>query len=403
MAAAPAPNPFDPSPALAAALATPDPMERAVQAFKQFRVGWQGFLSAKSVYSDTETAALTAYKGFGFQSINTALRQQATLAAEGAGVVNTLDELTHTSTVQKEFSVYRGFKSFRNLSVGEEFADAGFVSTSANPFVAETFAQGREDILAEIRVGKGARGFYMASHPVWGQGDREAEFLLPRGTRFKVLEELPKESAHGPRRLVLEAITPGNRPSPVPNAKPPVLSTAGKGAQIAQNTKTAAAVAAKQTLSETHVNLESKVGGFLKKAMGLPFLKKSRVDTIAATVQAARGITQTVGENTKRQFKMVSTRGLSTLSTSRDDVGDLFRVNKGTAAPVAARNNPVARGSVDLGARGSIEETATEVVRQKAPALEVGGSTHITITDAPLDHVRLDKAFARFYETGFPT
>lgn len=255
-----------------------DPLAAAVQAMRTFQQSPGEFLRARSHFSDIETEALTRYKGFGFASINQTLRASpAALHAEGAAVVNTLDELTHAATVEKAFSVYRGFSSIPGLEganlVGKEFTDPGFASASLNPYVAEQFAQKKESFVAEIRMRRGNKGFLLSSHETWAKGDKEAEFLLPRGTQFRVLEQHAPETSYGPRRLVLEAITPEHRPTPLQQglkAMQRVKPTARQAAATAES------IAAKQTLNELHQNLESKAGQFFKKVMRLPFQKRSR-------------------------------------------------------------------------------------------------------------------------------
>src|SRR5581483_9694399 len=262
------------------------PMEAAVQAYRTFQSAPSQFLSARSQFSSQETGALTSYKGFGFSSINSALRQDpGNLSGEGKSVVQTLDELTHSGVVEKEFSVHRGFgrhplaQAAPGTLVGQEFTDPGFGSTSLNPYVVDEFARDKQGFTAEIRLKQGTKGFLLSSHEAWRQGDKEAEFILPRGTKYRVLEEHAAESSFRPRHLVLEAITPEHRPTPLQLGRQvahEVRPSAGGAMATAQK------MAAKETANELHTVLESGVGGFLKKLLKIPLKAHSQTDALAA-------------------------------------------------------------------------------------------------------------------------
>lgn len=428
-----------------------DPMEASVQAFRMFRAGWQQFLSAKTVHSDSETAALTAYKGFGFRSINTALRAQSPVNLEAAAVVNTLDELTHAGTVEKGFSVFRGFHPFGVLKepgslVGREFTDLGFASTSLNPYVAsEQFARSKDSFVAEIRLKRGQRGFYLASHQTWAQGDKEAEFLLPRGTRFRVLEELPRESAYGPRRLVLEAITPEHRPTPLQAAKhvaQEVRPSAGGAAAAAKT------IAGRGTLNELHQNLESKTGqNFLRRMVGSVFKKHSRVDPLGAALQAQtmalvpyQPAAEAAGEQAKvgeylgaavgeeaerlRNMKSAADRVEHAAAQASRNFKFKFTPNWAYFGILGAVLVPFSIGAYAIQShkrhqaesrmhpstlqairdqidRGRQEHTTTEFSTRTTPPAAPRGSTHIQISDAPLNLREVESAIAHHMTYGY--
>lgn len=79
-------------------------------------------------------------------------------------------------------------------SPGQEFMDHGFTGTSLRPEIAEDFAgehhggplDGRR-ILARIHVPAGTKGHYLESDKSMAEDFQEHEFLLHRGTRFRVM------------------------------------------------------------------------------------------------------------------------------------------------------------------------------------------------------------------------
>ncbi len=89
----------------------------------------------------------------------------------------------------------------------------------------------------------------------------------------------------GPRReesgqLILDLAAP-RRNTYYNNNQLPVNS-APIAKQLSLNLETAEKIVAKETVHELHVNLESKIGGWLKKAMRLPFKKHSTADPLKA-------------------------------------------------------------------------------------------------------------------------
>lgn len=76
--------------------------------------------------------------------------------------------------------MYRGVGAFfETLKIEDEFVDNAFVSVSSNPRIAATFGKKKGRILKIHGV---------AGKAVPTPEDSESEYLLPRGSKFKVLE-----------------------------------------------------------------------------------------------------------------------------------------------------------------------------------------------------------------------
>lgn len=112
-----------------------------------------------------------------------------------------LDEMMEESALATSVRVWRGVKDHdgalaAKLKKGTVFEDKGYVSTATERDVAEQFAGG-SGLVFDIEVPKGEQGLVPTR---WsGRFLEEWELLLPRGSKFEVLEE-PKSV--GSRRVV---------------------------------------------------------------------------------------------------------------------------------------------------------------------------------------------------------
>ena len=135
------------------------------------------------------------YRVYGM-AINSALRKDKPLYdpiyqadRTNQNTLDRLDELMNLpeAIVSKGVTVQRGFgditpgpglprvKFFADKAVGDVFQDKGFVSTSVDPDF-----RWQKGTMVTIRVPPGARGLYI--------GRKEKEFLLNRGTSFRVVQ-----------------------------------------------------------------------------------------------------------------------------------------------------------------------------------------------------------------------
>jgi len=147
--------------------------------------------------------AVNSYQGSGGPKINEALRDPQ-ISEEGyRKYIDGLDQaIVNAPPLGQNITVYRGVQSnvgrdnefWRSMEVGDVIEDKGFVSTSLYPELAASFAYAQQSVGAQGFVFKmnlpaGTKGLFPAS--VLGLEEprttREAEFLLPRGSKFEIL------------------------------------------------------------------------------------------------------------------------------------------------------------------------------------------------------------------------
>jgi ADP-ribosyltransferase exoenzyme len=174
---------------------------------RAYAADWQKSLTA------SEKDSFEYYQSTGYRSVNAGLRYGDKLDKDDKDTIADLDKTLAKTSVDRNLITYRGFSSqeiidnFDRLR-GTIFPDKGFVSTSLDREIGDKFARwAREDeqipIIAEIRVPKGSRGAYMGGLLKLS----EAELLLPRDTKFRVIDtKIDSDEIGEIRRLVLEVI-----------------------------------------------------------------------------------------------------------------------------------------------------------------------------------------------------
>jgi len=153
--------------------------------------------------TDDENEALEFYKGDGYQDINYNLRDDSQYVDE-EGRVEFMDSALEKTILDYPLVVYRGidYEVFESENLaGSIIADNAYVSVTLNQAIAEDFAEG---INLEIRLPAGAHAINMER---WGWGtSSENELLLPRGTKFRVISDMPSEEDPDDRTIILEMI-----------------------------------------------------------------------------------------------------------------------------------------------------------------------------------------------------
>lgn len=121
------------------------------------------------------------------RSVNWTDRLRARIPLE----IKELDEaISLAPKLDKELITYRGVKGelaeiLGNLSVGDEYVDLGFMSTSKKLNTAQAFAHGKGSKIIKIINPKNTAGLDMANFIE--DFEYEQEWLLPRGTRLKII------------------------------------------------------------------------------------------------------------------------------------------------------------------------------------------------------------------------
>lgn len=140
-------------------------------------------------YTDMDRGALDYYQGSGFINVNASLRglpgggtfeadelTQDMIRQIDAAVAQ--NELSHDSVLWRGFAPRQlGVDDVRDL-VGKTVQDEGFVSTSLEERIAQSFAFSHDGVVARIVARKGTNAAYIPS---------EKEVLLPRGKRFRIV------------------------------------------------------------------------------------------------------------------------------------------------------------------------------------------------------------------------
>lgn len=159
--------------------------------------------------SPGHAAALGYYQQAGHVFINRTLRGQDHLTYAGTGTPEShikkrrAENEAHAKVIDaairrspplpNDVTVFRGSAQGLAVKPGSTVRDKGFVSTSASPKVAKKFSKASHDTgggkgggatLFRIKVPKGKRGLWMPK--LGGSYANEKEFLLPRGSKFKV-------------------------------------------------------------------------------------------------------------------------------------------------------------------------------------------------------------------------
>jgi hypothetical protein len=134
--------------------------------------------------SSKQEAALKYYQTQGYYEVNSQLRTGETYG-EATEHKEAIDSLM--SETKGEFEVYRGYNemsrtadSFKDLEPGDQITDKGYTSTSANPAIADQFADEGTEWREYITVSKGTDVVNMNQQIYNKSFGKEQEILLHR-------------------------------------------------------------------------------------------------------------------------------------------------------------------------------------------------------------------------------
>jgi len=149
--------------------------------------------------------AVLAYQGNIGYKINEALRDPQISETGYQKYIDGLDKtIASAPALSQKITVYRGVQSnvgrdnefWRSMEVGDVIEDKGFVSTSLRPSLAADFAYYNQSVQSQGFVFKmdlpaGTKGVFPSSvlGLDGGMTRTEAEFLLPRGSKFEILSK----------------------------------------------------------------------------------------------------------------------------------------------------------------------------------------------------------------------
>jgi hypothetical protein len=139
-----------------------------------------------------EIDAVWEYSGPGYRRINAFLRGEEAGDDALRRTVELIDSAIAKAKLATDLVLYRGIGEpgatmwrERGLRVGQRRTDVAFVSTSADPTVANLFSDTPPDgLILRIQAVAGTCALNMTSYSAY---PNEAEYLLPRGTTVRVL------------------------------------------------------------------------------------------------------------------------------------------------------------------------------------------------------------------------
>jgi hypothetical protein len=149
--------------------------------------------------------AVLMYQGNNGKKINEALRDPQ-ISEEGyQKYIDGIDSAIETApALKKPITVYRGVsynvgrdnKFWDKMEVGDVIEDKGYVSTTLRPSLAADFAYYYQSVESQgfvfkMNLSEGTKGIFPSSvlGLTGGVTRTEAEFLLPRGSKFEILSK----------------------------------------------------------------------------------------------------------------------------------------------------------------------------------------------------------------------
>lgn len=152
-----------------------------------------------------ELRGLQEYTGGGYTEMNKFLRGNSkNLSSETKAAMEGAISALNRMSAPESIVAFRGFQSFGifndlgSLKSGTVFQDNGFHSTAVDANKAFS-----GNIRVEVRIPKGTKGAYV-DHISSNQGEKE--FLLPPGTKFRVVSASPSSGFYGGGTMVVEVV-----------------------------------------------------------------------------------------------------------------------------------------------------------------------------------------------------
>lgn len=130
--------------------------------------------------------------------LNDYLRKGRSGDVELDRITRQLDEGLSKAVLTEETILYRGADKefYKQFKAGDTFEDRGFISTTPDRTVAQDFMGSNEvGVIIRIKAPAGTQGSYPAD--ITGDFPSETEWLLPRGTQFRVDRRYTIDNPYG--------------------------------------------------------------------------------------------------------------------------------------------------------------------------------------------------------------
>jgi hypothetical protein len=171
----------------------------------------KGILSSQRLKGFTELAhpefsgAISNYESAGGYHLNEALRDDQISDDGFQGTIDALDKaMSVAPALSEELVAYRGVKGngldfFDSKKVGDTWEDKAYTSTTIDPGIALRFGGSQpyyDGLVFRIKLPSGTKGIFPSGYhePMygWTPDTSEAEFLIPRNSKFKIVAQRGK-------------------------------------------------------------------------------------------------------------------------------------------------------------------------------------------------------------------
>jgi SPP1 gp7 family putative phage head morphogenesis protein len=195
----------------------------SMPAFPQGKDAQDVFLKQSQAHAiqsltNAERESVKEYTYLNYRDINPALRHPEDVAKEDRKWIDeeiaNLDKAVAKGSVPADMTSYRGIEAyggtldFFKQNVGNIISDNAFQSTSLDRERASMFAD-EGGAIVSVRIPKGTNGLYVSPLSEFDKGGDTAtpeyEMLLPRGTKYKIVEHTPATEA-GKEHFVFEVV-----------------------------------------------------------------------------------------------------------------------------------------------------------------------------------------------------